>query len=281
MITRRYAERLSTAHNRTVIVENRVGASGRLAIAALRQAPVDGSVWLLAPGATVTISPYIHRQPGFDADHDLHPASLAAETGYGLGVGPAVPAAVTDLRGFLDWARANPAQLSFGHTGRGGFTYLLPARLLAQAGLDATDVAYPGGPPAILDLIAGRIALLALPEGLMREPLAAGRLRVLAHSGAGDSAFLPGVPGLPEAGFAELETREWFGVFLPGGAAPSVLEAAAAAVRAAATDPELVQAFAGAGLLPIHATPTETAARIAAERPAWRDHILRSGISIE
>lgn len=281
MVARRYAERLSAAQGRPVIVDNRAGAAGRLAIAALRQAPADGSVWLLAPGAAVTIAPYIFRQPGYDADRDLLPASLAAETSYGIAVGPAVPAAVTDLRGFLDWARANPAQLSLAHTGRGGFTYLLPARLLAQAGLDPTDVAYPGGPAAILDLIAGRVALLALPEGLMREPLAAGRLRVLAHSGTGASAFLPGVPGLPEAGFPELETREWFGFFLPGGTMPAVLEAAAAAVRAAATDPLLVQAFAAAALTPVHGTPGETAARIATERPGWRAHIARSGISIE
>ena len=115
----------------------------------------------------------------------------------------------------------------------------------------------------------------------MREPLAAGRLRVLAHSGAGASAFLPGVPGLPETGFAELETQEWFGFFLPGGAMPAVLEAAASAIRAAAIDPALAQAFASAALTPIHGTPAEAAARIAAERPGWRAHIARSGISIE
>jgi tripartite-type tricarboxylate transporter receptor subunit TctC len=281
MIARRYAERLSAAQARPVLVENRVGAGGRLAIAALRQAPADGSVWLLAPGAAVTIAPFLYAQAGYDADRDLLAASSAAETGYGLAVGPAVPAAVTDLRGFLGWARANPARLSFAHTGRGGFTYLLPARLLAQAGLDATDVAYPGGPPALLDMIAGRVALMVLPEGLMREPLAAGRLRVLAHSGAGASAFLPGVPGLPEAGFPDLETREWFGFFLPGGATPGVMEAAALAVRVAATDPPLAQAFAAAALTPVHATPAETVARIAAERPGWREHIARSGISIE
>jgi tripartite-type tricarboxylate transporter receptor subunit TctC len=144
-----------------------------------------------------------------------------------------------------------------------------------------TDVAYPGGPPALLDLIAGRVALLALPEELMREPLAAGRLRVLAHSGAGSSPFLPGVPGLPEAGFPELEAREWFAVFLPGGATPGVLEAVAATVRSVATDPALAQTFAASALVPVHSTPADALARIVAERPRWREHIARSGIVLD
>lgn len=278
LVARRYAERLSPRLGRPVVVENRAGAAGRVAVGALRQASVDGATLLLAAGAVASIYPYLFRDLGYDPDVDLRPVSAAAEATLGLAVGPLVPASVRGLATLRDWARANPAAANFGSPGVGSLPHLLPAKFFAEAGVDATHVPYPGGPQALADLTGGRIAVLALPEGLLREHHLAGRLRVLATSGSGRSPFLPDVPGVTEEGFPGLVMGEWFGFFLPGGAAPALAENAAEAIREAAADLALRAAFATLGMVPAAGTPAAMADRIAQERPGWRAFLVASGI---
>jgi tripartite-type tricarboxylate transporter receptor subunit TctC len=233
---------------------------------------------LLGAGAVSSIYPFLFRELGYDPDVDLRPVSVAAEATLGLAVGPAVPVTVRDLTGLRDWARANPTGANFGSPGVGSLPHLLPAKLFAEAGVEATHVPYPGGPPAVADLLAGRIAVLALPEGLLREHHAADRLRVLATSSAGRSVFLPEVPSVAEQGFPGLVMGEWFGFFLPGGASPALAESAAEAIRQAAAEPALPAAFATMAMVPATGTPAAMTARIAHERPAWRAFLAASGI---
>jgi len=278
VIARRYAEQLAARLGRPVVVENRGGAAGRVAVAALRQAPADGSTLLLGAGAVSSIYPFLFRELGYDPDVDLRPVSVAAEATLGLAVGPAVPVTVRGLTGLRDWARANPTAANFGSPGVGSLPHLLPAKLFAEAGVEATHVPYPGGPPAVADLLAGRIAVLALPEGLLREHHAAGRLRVLATSGAERSPFLPAVASVVEQGFPGLVMGEWFGFFLPGGASPALAESAAEAIRAAAAEPALRAAFATMAMVPAASTAAAMTQRIAQERPAWQAFLAASGI---
>lgn len=278
VIARRYAEQLAARLGRPVTVENRAGAAGRVAIGALRQAPADGSTLLLAAGAVASIYPYLFRELGYDPNTDLRPLSVAAEATLGLAVGPAVPAAVRDLNGLLSWARAHPAATTFGSPGVGSLPHLMPAKLFAEANIEATHVPYPGGPPAVVDLLGGRIAVLALPEGLLREHHAAGRLRMLATSGAERTPFMPDVPSVAEQGFPYLVMGEWFGFFLPGGALPAVAATAADAIGQAAAAPALRAAFATMAMTAVAGTPIAMAERITAERPAWQAFLAASGI---
>lgn len=278
LLARRYAEPLSARLGRAVVVENRAGGAGRVAIVTLRQASADGTTMLLASGAVASIFPYLFAELGYDPDADLRPVSVAAEANMALAVGPVVPASVRDLNGLRDWARANPAGVTFGSPGVGTLPHLLPAKFFAEARIEAVHVPYPGGPQAIADLLGGRIAVLALPEGLLREHHTVGRLRVLATSGAERSAFLPEVPSVAEQGFASLVMREWFAFFLPSGASPATAESAAAAVRTAATEPLLRTTLSTMGMTAVTGTPAEMTERIAAERPVWRAFLTASGI---
>ena len=117
VVARRIAERLAAIDGRSVLVDNRTGAAGRLAIHELRQSAADGTTLLLAPGAVATMHPAIYAQPGYDARTDLLPVSTAAELALALAVGPAVPASVTSVRAFVEWARSPGAQPSFGSPG--------------------------------------------------------------------------------------------------------------------------------------------------------------------
>jgi tripartite-type tricarboxylate transporter receptor subunit TctC len=188
-----------------------------------------------------------------------------------------VPATVRDLTALRDWARANPSGANFGSPGVGSLPHLLPAKLFAEAGVEATQLPYPGGPPAVADLLGGRISVLALP-GLLREHHAAGRLRVLATSGAERIPFLPDVPSVAEQGFPGLVMGEWFGFFMPGAASPVLAESAAEAIQWAAAEPALRAAFATMAMAAVAGTPAAMRTRIAQERPTWQAFLAASGI---
>jgi tripartite-type tricarboxylate transporter receptor subunit TctC len=280
-IARRYAEQLGTRHAGGVVVDNRPGAAGQIAIGALKQAAADGATMLLAAGAITTVHPYLYAKLGYDPVADLKPVAVAAEATLALAVGPAVPDSVRSLAEFIDWARSHPALANFGSPGAGTLPHMVSALLFREAKIDAQHVAYAGGPPAIVDLLGGRLACLALPEGLLRPHHAAGKLRVLATSGAARSTFMPDVPTFVEQGHPKLAIREWFGFFLPGAASPAVLDNASQALRAAADNKALGTVLGDMGMLANAGTPAAMSERIATEQRYWREVVATTGIRLE
>jgi tripartite-type tricarboxylate transporter receptor subunit TctC len=280
-VARRWAESLGARYPGGVLVDNRPGAAGQLAVAALKQAPADGSTVLLAQGAIATVYPSLYAKLGYDVATDLQPVSLAAEATLALAVGAAVPASVRSLGEFIDWSRANPTLSNYGSPGPGTLPHVLSAMLFRQAKVEAQHVAYAGGPAAMVDLMGGRIASLVLPEGLLRPQHAAGKLRVLATSGAARSAFMPEVPTFVEQGHPRLAIREWFGFFMPGATAAPLVESTSQSLRAAAEHKPTVTALAEMGMLASASTPAQMSERIATEQRYWRDAINATGIRVE
>ena len=280
-VARRYAEHLTGRLAANVLVDNRVGAAGQLAIAALRQSAADGTTMLLAQGAVATVYPSLYAKLGYDPAIDLKPVSLAAEATLALAVGPAVPASVATLREFIDWGRRNPSLSNFGSPGTGTLPHLLGAAFFREAQAEWQHVPYPGGPPVLVDLMGGRIAALVLPEGLLRQHLASGRLRVLATSAATRSAYLPDVPTFVEQGWPSLVMQEWFAFFMPGGTPPAGVDAASQAIQLAAADKAVKSVLGDAGMAATASTPLALAARIATEQLYWQGVVRATGIRAE
>ena len=280
-IARRYAEALKDRYPGGVVVDNRVGAAGQIAVAALKQAPPDGGTLLLAQGAVATVYPSLYARLTYDPVADLKPVSLAAEATLALAVGPAVPDSVATLAELVAWLKRNPQQATFGSPGIGTLPHLLGAAFLREAQIDAQHVAYAGGPPAMLDLMGGRLPMLVLPEGIVRQHHATGRLRVLATSGSARSAYMPAVASFAEQGFPALVVREWFAFFAPGATPTAVVEAASAAVRHAAAGAAVASAMADAGMLAVAGTPGALAERIATEQRYWQGVLRATGIRAE
>ena len=281
IVARRVAEQLARIDATKAIVDNRAGAAGQLAVAALKGAASDGNTLLLAQGAIATIYPYLYTKLAYDPAQDLAPVSMAGEMTLALAVGPAVPAAVTSTREWLAWMRSNPALANVGSPGTGTLPHLLAAMLMREAGVPWQHIVYSGGPPAMVALLGGQFAALVLPEGLFNPHRTAGRLRVLATSGAQRTALMPDVPTLVEQGFADLVVREWFAFFMSARVAPAVVEARSRSLRAALAQPELVAAFADAGMVAVSSTPAALAARIAAEQRTWAPLIRALALQVE
>ncbi len=278
ILARRFGDELTGGFARQVVIDNRPGASGQIAVQALKSAPPDGTTWLLAQGALASLYPTLYEKLGYEPARDLRPMSLAAEMNLGVAVGPAVPAEVTGMRALVDWMRSRPASANAASPGTGTLPHILEAIVFDQAGVSWRHVPYSGGPPAMVALLGGQVAVLVLPEGLLLPQLAGGRLRMLATSGSERSVFSPTVPTLTEQGYARSVMREWFAFFLPGGAAAAIAEEASEAVRTVVARGELARRLQDGAMVAAHSTPAQLTAKIESDRHAWAPLLVSAGI---
>ncbi len=219
-VSRRVAEKLqSNGYAKVALVDNKAGASGRIAIEELKRSPADGSVMLLTPASAISLFPHIYTKLNYRME-DVTPVSTACRIAFGFGVGPAVPASVKNLKDYLAWAKANPGQANYGSPGAGSPPHFLGALLGKEAGVDLRHVPYRGSAPGIQDLLGGQVPAMSSPIGDYLPYLKDGRLRLLATSGQTRSRFAPDVPTYAEQGFKDLVMSEYYEFFLPGKARP-------------------------------------------------------------
>jgi tripartite-type tricarboxylate transporter receptor subunit TctC len=280
-VSRRVAEKLqSGGYAKTALVDNKPGAGGRLAVEELKRSPADGSVLLLTPAAMITLYPHLYTKLAYRVE-DVTAVCTACQVGFGFGVGSAVPESVKNLKDFLAWAKANPAQANYGSPGAGSPPHMLGALLAKESGLDLRHVPYRGSAPGIQDLLGGQVAAMTSPIGDYLPHLKSGKLRLLATSGEARSRFAPDVPTYAEQGFKNLTMSEWYGFFLPGKAAPDVVQRAAGAIRAAVASRDVIDAFAQLGLEASANTPAELAKAVKDEHAAWGPIVKTVGFKPE
>jgi tripartite-type tricarboxylate transporter receptor subunit TctC len=279
-VSRRVADKLRGGYAKTVLVDNKPGAGGRLAVEELKRSAPDGSSLLLTPAGMITLYPHIYRSLAYGIE-DVTPVSTACMLSFGFGVGPAVPESVKDVKGFLAWAKANPSLANYGSPGAGSPPHFLGALLAKESGIDLRHVPYRGSAPGIQDLLGGQVSAFTSPIGDYLPHLKGGRLRLLATSGTTRSRFAADVPTYAEQGFKDLVMSEWYGFFLPPKAAPDLTTRAAAAIRTAVSAPEVIEAFAQLGLEAGANTPAELAAAVKSENAAWGPIVKKVGFTPE
>ena len=280
-VSRRVAEKLQSGGYAGVsLVDNKPGAGGRLAVEELRRSAADGSVLLLTPASMITLYPHIYTKLPYKSD-DVTPVCTACRLVFGFGVGPAVPDTVKNLKDFLAWSKQNPTQANYASPGAGTPPHFVAAMLAKESGMDLRHVPYRGSAPGVQDLLGGQIAAMSSPIGDYLPHLKSGKLRLLATSGTTRSRFAPDVPTYVEQGYKDLSMSEWYGFFLPGKAAPDVVNRAAAAVRAAVAMPDVVESFAQLGLEAGANTPAELAKAVRDEGAAWGPIVKAVGFTPE
>ena len=280
-ICRRVAPKLQPGYGKAVVVENRAGAGGQIAVQSMKGAPNDGSVILQTPMSMLGIYPLTYKKLAYDPIADLTPISLGAVFDFGFAVGPAVPASVTSMTEFLSWCKANPAQANFGSPGAGSVPHFIPILAARAAGAELKHVPYRGTQPAILDMIGGQVQAVSGPVGEFSQHVAAGKIRLLATSGAKRSKFAPTVPTLLEQGLKDMAFSEWFGFYMPSGGTPAALQAANAAIRAALAAPDVIEGLEVMGLEAKSSTSAELAAMLKTDSERWAPIIKSIGFSAD
>lgn len=278
VLARKIAERLTGSYARAVIVENRLGAGGQLAVTAMKGAAADGSNVLLTPMSMLGVFPHTYKKLPYDPEADLRPVSLGAVFDYGIGVGPAVPDSVKDIRDLMAWFKANPARANMASPSAGSTLHFVTVMLGRAAGVDLTHIAYRGSPPAIADMLGGTMPALCAPLGtFFNQP----KLRVLASSGAKRSRFTPNVPTLAEQGFKDLVFEEWYGFFLPTNAPADIVNRLNGALRLALAEKEVVDTLTTFGLEPAPSSPEQLATALRADHQKWRGIVKSIGFTAD
>ena len=277
IIARRLAELLAGKLSKAVVVENKPGAAGRIAVDAARQSPADGGTLLLNPAGVLTINPHTYKKLNYDPFKDFTPLSLAAVIDFGFGVGPAVSTEVKNIADFAAWAKANSSKVTYGSPAAGSPAHFVGDSLSRTLGLEMTHVPYRGGAPALNDLMGGQVSSVILTLGDMVQQEKAGKLRLLACTGPARSKFAPELATFSEQRVSGLDVRDWFGLYIAGTAPADVIARVVPLVRAATGAPQYVQALAASSLEGASSTPQELDKLARSDFERWAPLVKASG----
>lgn len=271
------AERLGASTGGRFVVENRTGAGGAIGSEAVKRAPADGHVLLMASASTHGANPAVFRDLPYDAIADFSAIALTGITPLALAVPPGGPADVAALRAALADGRG-----SYGSAGAGSITHLAGELFLARAGRRAEHIPYRGGAPALEALARGEVTFALDTLAGLNAPAEARRIRLIGMGTARRAPTLPDLPTLEEQGVAPFDLSTWNALLAPRGTPPERVAALARAIHAALAEPALAQRLAGLGVgVPEPMGPNETARFIAGEVAKFRTIAEGAGLRLE
>ena len=269
------AERMKEELKQPVGVENRPGAGGRIVAEALKNAPADGSVLMLAPIVVTVLAPMVFSKLPYDPATDFAPVAHVANFQFALSVNASHPA--KNMKELIAWYKANPAKASFGSPAPGSLPHFFGVMIGRNTGLDLIHAPYNGGGPLMNALMGDQITagIDTLVDQI--ELARSGRIRLLATSGASRSPLQPEVPTFLESGLAGVEGTSWFAVYAPAKTPDATVRQLNAAINRSLANPELRERFAKLGLEPTGGTPADLTARAAQDTARWAPVVKASG----
>ncbi len=278
IVARLLAERLRPLLDQNIIIDNKPGAAGRVALGELRRAAPDGNTVVLAPSGALVILPWLYRNIGYDPVKDFSPIARVTTFDFAVTAGPGSPPG--NIRAVMDWFKANPSKASYGTSGAGTVPHFAGLLLGQAAGVNMVHVPYKGGAPAAQDLIGGQIPLMVDTASETIEHHRAGRLRILAVTGESRSQALPDVPTLRESGL-NIAADAFFGLYGPAGLPADRAQRLSDAVGQVLAQPEVQARIRSLGQVPSHAGPQALAATQAEHLRRWEAPIKSSGYTPE
>ncbi|KQU91681.1 hypothetical protein ASC78_01785 [Variovorax sp. Root318D1] len=283
LVARALQEPLRQALGQAVVVDNRPGAGGNLALQAVARAANDGHTLLVTTGSPLVINPALYKTPGFDAERDFAPVAVVGSIPMVLIARKDLP--VTSFAELVGYLRANASTVSFASVGQGTFTHLGMELLSRSLGLRLTHVPYKGASAAHADLIGGRVDIMFDSVASSHVVLKAGRVKPLAVSAPVRTPFLPDVPTIMEAGGADLQGFEvtvWTGVFAPAGTPQNVVQRVNEEVNRQLRS-EAFKARMAAQLIRADdpMSPADFAARVKADRARWTSVARSNNVELQ
>ena len=270
------AEALRGTYASTVLVENKPGASARIAVEYVKNAEPDGSVMLFTPDFPMTLYPHSFKSLSYEPLRDFTPVGPATTSMLSYIVGPAVPASIKTLADYVQWCKVNPDKASYGTTSAGATPHFAGVMLSNEAKVTLNPVHYRGGAPAMQDVVGGHIPMSVNPISESMPLHQAGSLRILAVTGAKRSQFLPDVPTAKESGY-DVVVETWLGVFLPAKMPDDIVRALSAAMNEASRSAAMKDNLAKFASLPTFQTPAQFTETIKDDLKRWGPVVKASG----
>lgn len=278
LVARVLAQKMSEQMGQSIVIDNKPGANGNIAAAAVSKAAADGYT-LLYNTSSITLSPALYKSLTYDVQKHLSPVALTAVVPLALVVNPSVP--VNNVREFIAYAKANPGRLSYGSAGNGNVTHLAAYQLVASQGIDATHVPYRGSAPADVDLVAGQIQFMTDTINSVMPFVREKKLKLLAMTTSRRVSLFPETPTLAETVMPGFEAGAWQGLMVPAGTPAAVVQRLNTEVSKALNSAEVREKLAVQGAEPLGSTPEEYGAYIRRELARWAGVVKATGVTLE
>jgi tripartite-type tricarboxylate transporter receptor subunit TctC len=280
-VARIISPKLGELLGQQIVIENRPGASGNIGMEAAAKAPADGYTIYLGNIGTIAINPAIFRDLSVNPLKDFIAITEVADVPSILIANPSVP--VNSVADLVALAKSKPGELNFASPGSSSLNRLEMEHFLKIAGLNIVHIPYKGGAgPAVTGMLGGETQVMFVTLSSAISFIQAGRLKPLGISTTRRIDALPQVPTMTEAGYPEMVSSSWQGVFVPAGTPRSIVDKLQAALLATLDSPEIKQRFAGGGVGAVTSkTPEDFAAFVSAETARWSKVAKESGATID
>ena len=268
VVARALAEPLSRALGQPVVIENRPGAGGNIAAEAVARSAPDGPTLLMGTNGPLAVSPALAKSLPYDVTRDFAFVSLVGTSPSLVAVHPSLGA--TTLAEVVAKAKAQPGRLNYASVGKGSISQLSMESLNAAAGIRTEHIPYNGGAPAVAALLSGDVQLLSLNPTALIPHMQAGRIRVVAQTGARRSPLIPDLPTVAESGYPGFEAPVWMAVVAPARTPPEAIARLHAELARIGRDPEMkAKLWDRQWIDPVGSTPGEAARVVRDETAKW------------
>jgi tripartite-type tricarboxylate transporter receptor subunit TctC len=279
VMARILTKRMEETLKQPIVVENRAGAGGGIAGAAVARAAPDGYTILLATGSLLAINVSMYKNLGYDPEKDFEPVSLIGTQTNVLYTHPSVPAKT--LAEFIAHAKANPGKVSFGSGGNGTPAHLAGELLKIKANIEITHVPFRGTGPTLQSVIGGHVPSAFNPPSPLLPHLQSGSIRAIAVTTLQRTSALPDVPTIAESGFPGFDAATWHAIVAPAGTPKDVIAALHRAINETLTDPASRKALTDLGVDIVNSKPEELRAYIKAEIPKWAEVVKAANVKVD
>ena len=276
-ICRIIANELGPALGQPVIVEDRPGADGALAAHYVHHQSADGYTLMMGTNSPLSADPYLHKDVNYDPVKDFAPITRVGSFTLTLVVDPKLP--IHSVQEMIDYAKANPGKLTFATGNTAGIVALETIKHIT--GISMLHVPYKSTPPALEDIIGGRISMMLADFTTAMPHVSAGTLRPLAVSRIKRSALFPDLPTMDEAGIKGFNLDTWAGLVAPAGTPPQVIAKLNAALRPIIESPQVQARFKNVGFEGFSSTPEELGDFIKTQLALWGKMIKDANVQLE
>lgn len=281
LLARLMASQLRAHTPEPVVVDNKAGVAGRLALEHIKRAPADGSALLLTPDFPLTIFPHIYKKLAYNPVQDFTPVAACARSELVLSVGPMVPPTVHTVSELVKWLQAHPDKADYASSGPGGVLHLLGVMFSQATGVQMTHVPFRGSAPALQALVGGHVAVSFNAVGEALPFKSSGGLRPIATFGSKRSRYLPETPCMVELGYSNVQADTWLGVFAPPRLPQALVEQWNTRINSVVASSEYIASLDKLSMEPLTLKPAALASLVKTDIERWAPVVKASGFTAD